>query len=201
MPLDALVLRGVTAHSDWHSNMPLALISGTGDDPRPRLRVDPGETAFEEGRVFMLQHEFTISNAASLWLTFDVPSDVIVRSRTLNVSSGGVRLQVSVGGALSGSWTTLTPQHVNSMDSRPLPLVSPTPVPRFGGTAVLGTSRHIEYVGAGGGNPPSKDAVMPQFGAGPGVYNTELRNVGTGSATGVYTVVWEEVRPRSPLIY
>lgn len=198
--LQALLMRGLSDRTVRHWGIPALFVTGTGSDPRPRMRVDPGETSFEEGRMFQLQLEFDIANAASQWITFDVPSDLIVRSRTINLVSGGVRLQVSTGGTLSGTWTPLTPVPVSTMNSRPLPLVLPSPVVRTGGTATTGASRHIEYVQAGGGNPPSKDSVLPASGVGLGVYNTELRNVGTGNAKGVYTVVWEEVRPRSPLI-
>lgn len=197
------MLRGPAAQTDRHSDIPLLLVTGTGVDPRPRMRVDPGDTAFYESRQFTVSHEFSLAAGISTWLRFTVPVDIIVKHRKLVVLQGAVRSVVHSGGTWTGSWTGKSPFRVNAMASRSAYIRQ----------VVVAEGSAVTRTGSAEVSPPliaetsNGQAVMAtatadESGLAPETYYLEIRNTGqSGAARGYYESVWEEVQPRSSIIY
>lgn len=197
--LQALLMRGLSDRTVRHWGLPALFVTGTGNDPRPRMRVDQGDTAFYESRQFSVAHEFTLSAGTSVWLRFVVPLDIIVKRRKLTVLQGAVRSVVHTGGAISGSWEDKSPFRVNGMDNRPI--YNRQVVVTVGGTVAGGTEVSPPLVAeTGNGQAVSVVATADEYGLNANTYYVEMRNSGTGQARGVYESVWEETYPRSPLI-
>lgn len=192
---DALLLRvgGRLRHSD----VPVPVITGTGADPRPRVRVDPSQTGFWEGRMFRVMHEFDIASGQSQWLRFIAPVDVIIHARPISVASGNLRFALSTGGTAGGTWTDKTIFPVNSMGNRPTPLYTPLVQSSYGGTVTGSTERDIAVLETGDNKATSTQAAAEETGQGAGTYYAELRNTGNSNVRGVYQVIWEEWLPRS----
>lgn len=202
MALDALVLRGLRTQDERHSGLPLDLITGTGAVPRPRMRVDPGDTAFYEGRQFLAAYEFNLTAGSSMWLRFITPVDCIIKNRALTVVQGNVRAQTQQGGTPAGTWTAGTVIPANIMASRPTPLYVGQVQTASGGTVSPGVVVSPPLVLETGNNvATSVHNVAPEQGLPPGTFYTELRNTGSNAGRGVYTVLWEEVAVRSAVIY
>lgn len=198
MPLDALILSrgpGLAEHSDW----PLALITGTGNDPRPRLRVDNAQTSFYEGREFRLFHEFSINAGLSVWLKYTFDKNISVHGRTLTVLEGRLRLALCTGGTEGGSWTAKTIFPVNSMTDKPS--YTMTGLAYSGGTLTGGAERDVMLLETGtSANAATVQAEIAEVGLAPGNYYIELRNTGSGVCRGMYAAHWEERMPKSPLL-
>lgn len=197
MALDALILQ--KGNSDVHSGLPLAIITGTGLSPRPRMRVDASQTSFWEGREFRVFHEFSLSAGASQWLRFVVPLDVVIHGRVLTVVQGNLRFALSAGGTPSGPWTPKVVQAVNSMSERPFYIGQVTS--DVGGTVVAPVERDVLLLETGTSQASTVTQTVAESGLSAGTYYVELRNTGNGTLRGIYHVHWEERQPRSPIIY
>ena len=81
---------------------------GSGYD---RVRVDPGQTGFYEGREFRSYFEFSIDAGtalavgASRYFRFVSPVDFILQTQILEVDKGGVRVQVFITSTDGGGWS------------------------------------------------------------------------------------------------
>lgn len=192
---DALLLRvgGRLRHSD----VPVELITGTGEDARPRVRVDSSQTGFWEGRMFRTYFEFNIASGQSNWLRFVCPGDVVVHARPIIVAAGNLRFALSTGGTPSGSWTAYTSFPLNSMGNRPEPLYTQQVQVSIGGAVTGQTERDVVILETGNNNAASAQHVSAETGQGAGTYYVELRNTGATNVRGVYSVIWEEWQPRS----
>jgi len=69
--------------------LPPALITDNGG-PHQRLRVDPGQTGFFDGRQFRVSFELTIT-AAPIWVKLVSPIDFILQSQTFTCDHGGYK--------------------------------------------------------------------------------------------------------------
>lgn len=195
MTLQALVLQGLS--TPYHSGVPLDLITGTGVVPRPRLRVDPADTAFFEGRQFRTYHEFNLASG-SVWLKFVSPIDFIVKSRVLSIVQGNIRFAVSTGGTESGTWTAKNTFPVNAMANRPA--YTQQILVSTGGTVTGSSERDVQLLETGTSQAASVESQAAESGYEAGTYYVEIRHTG-GTARGVYSVIWEEYQPRSPEVY
>lgn len=200
MPLNALTLRHGHPYQDKRSPLPLELVTGTGADPRPRLRVDQGDTAFYEGRQFASAHEFSLTAGTSVWLRFVVPIDIIVKRRKLTMLQGSGRAVLRTGGTEGGAWTAKSPFNVNSASNRPAYTRQVTA--SSGGTVAGSVEAAVALVAeTGNGQAISVVATADEYGLSAGTYYIEISNPGTGAARGQYESVWEEIQPRSSIIY
>lgn len=200
MSLKALLLQqGTTSVQDTHSGIPLELVTGTGVDPRPRLRVDQAQTSFFENREFRVYHEFNIAAGASVWLRWTLPIDVLIHARDVIITQGAIRYALYQGGTPSGVWTPKTIYRVNNLSSAPV-YTRQTTVDA-GGSLVSGVEQDIMLANAGtGGNSSTATVGIGETGLLAGVYYTELRSTGAQACVGVYRVAWEEYQPRSSVI-
>lgn len=200
-PLDSLLLQnspGVTQQSC----LPMALLSGTGADPRPRLRVDPGKTAFFEGREFRAYHEFNIAAGQSQFLRFVVPAplNVIIHGRDVTVVDGKLRFALSSGGTPAGTWTPKTVFPVNACSNLPAPLYVGQVTSDSGGTVTGQNERDILLIETPTGQASTVNLGISQVGLPANTYYVELRNTGSGAVRGLYRVHWEEVQAQSERI-
>ena len=202
MPLDALnVLQGPAgAKSEVYSDWPAELITGTRASPKPRLRVDVGQTAFFEGRQFRTFHEFNIASGNSLWARFTSPVDLIVVHRSITVLQGNLRYAICSSGTASGSWTAKTVYPVNAMSERPAPVYTTQVVAEFGGTVTGATEVDLAVLETGTSQAVSVQSVADEAGLAAGTYYIEIRNTGGNALRGLYSVVWEERQPPSSAI-
>lgn len=196
--LDALILR--VGNQDEHSALPVDVYTGTGTDPRPRLRVDPSQTSFWEGREFRLYHEFNIGAGTSIWLKYVFPVDVVVHDRVLSVMEGSCRFALSTGGTEAGVWTHKTVRPVNSMTESPAYTKQSTVFD--GGTVTGSTERDVMLVETGtSANAVMARAEVSEVGLAAGTYYVELKNTGAGALRGLYAAHWEERAPRTDRLF
>ena len=218
MSLKSLVLQ--EGNRDYHSDFPLELITGTGLDPRPRMRVDPAQTSFFEGREFRAFYEMaSIAAGSSVQFRFIAPLDFVLQKQAAFLRSGDFRLEIysavnPITGAAtpitpSGTWTQLpTILGKNRMSDRPL--YSGVPYVRqcnieTGGTFTGGSLVDIVLLSAlpnGNQIQTVGQTDTDQRGLPATTFYGKFVSV-TGAAsplTGVYYLEWEERQPASPLI-
>lgn len=198
--LDQLLVQGLAGQTKT-SDFPVALLTGTGTDPRPRLRVDPAQTSFLEGRQFRTFHELNIPSGQSLFGRFITAGDVVVLHRHITVVQGNLRFALCTGGTPGGTWTAKTVHGVNGMASRPTPLYSPSTTAAFGGTLTGQTEIDLSILETGTSQAVAVQGTAEEMGLPAGTYYVEIRNTGANALRGLYTVVWEEYQPRSSRIF
>lgn len=179
--------------------LPVDLITGTGTNPRPRLRVDEGQTSFWEARQFRVFHEINLASGASVFGRFNVPGDVIIRHRNIQISQGNLRFALSTGGTPGGSWTAKTVYPVNNMANKPA--YTRLVTADFGGTLTGQSEMDLVILETGTSQAASVNNVAEEMGLAAGTYYVEIRNTGANTLRGVYTVIWEEYSPRSEKIF
>lgn len=199
MPLHELTLIDRAGFARTSDNI-LELITGTGSDPRPRLRVDNSQTSFWEGREFRAFYEFNIASGQSAWLRFTVPGDIILHGRDITIVEGKLRFAQSTGDTPAGVWTARPVYPVNNMSDKPV--YSTFMVAEGGGTASGGTERDVMILETpSSGQAQTVRAEIAELGLPAGTYYARFQNTGTGALRGLYKVHWEERAARSPLIY
>lgn len=185
---------------DGPSTLPRALFTGTGSDPRPRLRVDQAQTSFYENREFRAYHEFNVSAGQSIWLRWVFPTDVLIHGRDITLTGGQLRYALySNTGTPAGTWTPKTMIRVNNLATAPVYVGSATLA--YGGTLSGATELDcmVAVVGTGG-NGSTATVGISEGGLAAGTYYVEIRSVGAQACTGVYRVNYEEYQPMSSLI-
>lgn len=181
--------------------LPQELVTGTGVAPRPRLRVDVGQTSFFEGREFRTFKEWSVPITAAYVVRAEVPMDIILWELGVVLEEGAVRIETVAGGTPSGSFAEVLPVFpANTMANRPAPAYVPTVVLSAGGGHADGTVLDVIRAKTSG-NSNFASSVGAQAGAergvGTGVYYFRITLTG---AIGVFKARWEEVLPASPII-
>lgn len=74
-----------------------------------RLRVDPDQTSFWEGREFRTFKELNIAVGASYVVKAVVPSNIILNALSITLDSGWLRLATTIGGAEGGVYSENLP--------------------------------------------------------------------------------------------
>ncbi|HVH93270.1 MAG TPA: hypothetical protein VM783_18035 [Candidatus Acidoferrum sp.] len=191
---------------EYHSDIPLDFVTGTGADPRPRMRVEEGSTGFFEGREFRMFVEFSIPAGQEIWVRHTITKNFILHDQRITIESSGVRWSaVAATSSSPGPWTAATFRRRNQMAEQPSPFyvsgstieVSSTPGAATGGFEV-DVMRITAGQGAGSSTATQNAGLR---GLAPGVYHARLQNTGNSTCVGVYDWWWEEREPRSPLIY
>lgn len=184
---------------DGPSMLPRALFTGTGNDPRPRLRVDQAQTSFYENREFRTYHEFNIAAGQSVWLRWTMPIDVLIHGRDVIITGGAIRYALYNAGTPSGTWTSKSIYRVNNLASAPVYVKQTTM--DVGGALAAGVEIDTMSATAGtGGNSSTASVGVSEGGLAAGVYYVELRSIGAQACTGVYRVNFEEYQPMSSII-
>lgn len=177
--------------------------TGTSLSGTARIKMDPGQTGFFEGRMFRSFVEAVIPVAGpALSFRFTSPIDFILWAQTLAITQGALRLQVYTGAVTpAGVWTALPVIGVNRMASRPTPLYAPVVTVEQGGTFTGGTVVDTMLVRAASnqGNSSSSNTggESTERGLPAGVYYGLLSTLTGGvavpdAAQALYSITWEE---------
>lgn len=193
--------------SQHYVGFPQAVISGTGLEPKPRLRVDNAQTSFFEGREFRTFKELNIAVGAQLIVRAVVSQDIILSGLSASVDIGQLKIETLIAGTPVGTFSeTLPVLPANSMASKPSPAYVPTTVLTAiptGGTHSGGVSLDIIRIKTSGNSNLSTSvgaSVSDERGIGAGTYYFILTNLGNDVITGVFRARWEEVLPNSSII-
>ncbi len=141
MPLHSLIL--AEGHREYSSDIPREIITGTGADPRPRMRVDVGQTGFWEGRMFRTFYEFNIAAGQTAVVRFVAVEDFILHKQELMLDGGWLRFSAVLGGTAGGTFTAAQTIGLNRMSNRPVPNHEPLSGFSTGGTHTGGTEVEI----------------------------------------------------------
>ncbi len=184
------------------SNLPRDVWTSSTEGYR-RLRVDTGQTGLFEGREFRTFFEFNIPAGNSQTLKFVSPIDFMLFEQTLTVDSGSIRFQALTGATEIATFNTPVPViGKNRMAQRKQPYY----------TSVVTITTHASPVTFGSGisggvvventrvvasNATAQQqsvnaGAQSERGLPAGSYYLRLHNFGSGSATGVYSIAWEE---------
>jgi hypothetical protein len=168
-----------------------------------RLRVDTGQTSLFEGREFRSFFEFNIPAGNVQVFKFVSPIDFILFEQSLSVDAGSVRFQAITGATEVATFNTPLPIiGKNRMVQRKQPYYTAVitisthaaPVPLgsgvTGGTVV--ENYRVVAANATAQQQTVSAGAQSERGLGPGTYYLRVHNFGSGAATGVYSLFWEE---------
>lgn len=185
---------GDGTHAPQHiAHPPLDLITGTD---RPRLRVDPAQTGFFEGREFRIFRRISIPTTEELIIKAETPIDLILFRLQLTLTSGQAEVVTEVGGTEGGTFTDgPTVIGRNTMIDRPTPYYESQITITEGGTLTGSTeldavpikaADNSNFSGTVGGSQGDERGVQP------GTYYFRIKNTDGSTATGVLNAWWEE---------
>lgn len=168
-----------------------------------RIRVDPGQTGFFAGREFRTFFEFSIPSGQVQTIKFTSPTNFIIWEQGLSVDSGSIRMEPFINATDVATFSLSLPAiGKNRMTSRQTPYytaqmdVKTHPSPVTNGNSISGgTLVDVDRVVASSATAQSQSVsggAQSERGLPPGTYHIRLQNFGNGTATGVYTVIWEE---------
>lgn len=168
-----------------------------------RLRVDTGQTGLFEGREFRSFFEFNIPAGNVQVLKVVSPIDFMLFEQTLAVDSGSIRFQALVGATEVATFNTALPIiGKNRMLQRKSPYYEPVititthAAPVLLGSGVTGgtvvENSRVVAANATAQQQTVSGGAQSERGLPPGTYYLRLHNFGSGAATGVYSLFWEE---------
>lgn len=188
-----------TVDPDGHyvKSIPDELVSGTA---RPRIRVDPGQTGFFEGRIFRAYKEAVVPVAGpSVSIRFTSPSDFILWSQSLELTQGALRFEVFTGATPSGVWTDIPVIGVNRMAGVPQPPYASQVSIQTGGEFTGGNAVDLLLVRTSSQNASAQNAggSFTERGLPAGSYYLRFSTLTGGlnvndAAQMIYSIVWEE---------
>lgn len=157
----------------------------------PRLRVDPGQTGFFDGREFRTYARY-VGITTPVTIQAVVPINIILFGLDCTLVAGEVLIETIAGGTPSGVFDTPLPIFPrNTMQGTPL--YTPVVTLASGGSLAGGTVIDVLNM---------KTAENTNFAAGVGIGNNDERGVGpatyhfrltpTGTTTLVFKARWEE---------
>lgn len=163
-----------------------------------RIKVDPGQTSFHDGREFRTFYEFNIPTATSVYVRADVAVDTILYDVSCVVDSGAIRLSTVAGATGTGTYATplpIIPKNTMSIKSQPAYL--PQNSLFTGGTGYTG-GNVIDIIRIVAANSTAQQTsvgskAFDQRGVGAATYYWRLENISNGSATGVFSGWWAEI--------
>lgn len=165
-------------------------------DKRPRLRVDAAQTGFFEGREFRSYYEISLAAGASVYLQYTAACEFILFEQSLVVDEGKLKVTVSVDGTPAGSYNTALPIiGKNRMLERLQPYYTAVNTINTGGTHSGGTVLEVFKVVAASATAQQSTVgggVSDERGIPVGAYYIKFENYGSGTASGIYTLWWEE---------
>jgi hypothetical protein len=163
-----------------------------------RIKVDPGQTSFHDGREFRTFYEFSIAALSSVWFRVTVGVDTILYDVNLTVDAGSVRLRTFAGGTPVGVYGTPLPIiPKNTMSIRSTPIYPSSNSISTGGTGQTG-GVNIDIVRVVAANATAQQSsvgskAFDQRGVGAGTYYWQIENFSNGTATGVFSGFWAEI--------
>lgn len=162
-------------------------------DQNRRLKVDAGQTGFFDRREFRISVELSVEVATPLVFKFSSPVNFILWEQSLSVDANMVKFEAVVGGTPGGTFATpITIWGKNRMDIIPEYIGQVTV--STGGSVTGGQVAEVLRVkssGATGQQTSIGEAVATERGLPAGDYYLRLTAIG-GTATGTFSLVWEE---------
>lgn len=182
---------------DAETNFPPELITGT---TKPRLRVDPGQTGFFEGRMFRAFFGGVIPTAGpSVQFRFTSPVNFILWLQQLELTQGALQLEVYTGATSSGTWTAVPIIGLNRMTEVPLPTYASQVTIETGGNFTGGTRVDLLQVRTAAANNTASNVgqEFTERGLPAAVFHGRLSTLAGGltvndAAQYVYRLQWEE---------
>lgn len=183
--------------------IPDVLISGSGGEsgPAPRVKVDPGQSGFFEGKMFRAFITGVVPVAGPAhYFKFVSPIDFILWSQDLDITQGALQLEIFGGATESGVWTDITTMvGVNRMAGRPSPYYNRQAALMSGGTFTGGTLLDVLHVRSAQNNSNAGNVggAFTERGLPAGTYYGKISTLAGGLTVNdpgqyVYTLVWEE---------
>jgi hypothetical protein len=184
------------------ANLPKDVWTSSSEGFR-RLRVDQGQTSLFEGREFRSFFEFNIPSGNVQIFKFVSPIDFVLFEQSLSVDAGSIRFQALTGATEVATFNTALPiigknrmaqrkqpyyTSVITITTHAAPVVFGSGV--TGGTVVENT--RIVAANATAQQQTVSGGAQSERGLSAGTYYLRLHNFGSGAATGVYSLFWEE---------
>lgn len=169
-----------------------------------RVRVDPAQTSFFEGREFRTFKELNIAAGATYVIKAVVPLNIILFSLDVVIDDGQLRLGTYVGGTEGGVFSESLPRfNANNMSagtnrrrSYSGLLYTPQTLLTAGGTHVDGTELDVvrlRTANASGQLQSVGSAPQDERGIAIGTYYFRLLNLsGSAAVMGTFKARWEE---------
>jgi len=158
-----------------------------------RIRVDPAQTGFFEGREFRSFIEFDLAQSASLVIRVTSPIDFILFEQVLQADSGQVRLEARQGGTAGGTFVAAPVIGKNRMAARPTPVYTSQIALATGGTYTGGTLLDVLTCKADTNTNRSVSvgaSASDERGLPAGTYYLVIS--GITAIKGMYSLWWEE---------
>lgn len=163
-----------------------------------RIKVDPGQTSFHDGREFRTFYEFNIPTGQSVYIQANVAVDSILYDVSCVVDSGAIRLTTQAGATGTGTYNVVQPIFPkNTMSIRSQPIYPAANTLFRGGTGFTGgtTIDTIRIVAANATAQQTSvgSKAFDQRGVGVGTYYWRLENISNSAATGTFSGWWAEI--------
>jgi hypothetical protein len=182
---------------------PLSSDANAGFD---RVLVEPGQTAFMEGREFRAYKELNIAVSATYVVKVVVAVNTVLSSFTFDIDAGWLKAASRVGGTPGGSFSeTITPIAANNMSAGKNhrsdfgaghgSVYSVQNLITAGGTHTGGTELDVVRIKCAGDSKQSSSVGNVLFdirGIAANTYYLVMQNLGTDIITGTLKMRWEE---------
>lgn len=183
-------------------DLPPDMYSSNSENYR-RIRVDVGQTGFFRGREARSFFEFNIPANNVQVLKFVSPVNFVLIEQSVSVDAGSIRFQALTGATEVATFNTSIPVFgKNRMTERESPFynfqvtLSTHAAPVAFGSGVTGgtVTENVRVVAANATAQQQtvSGGAQTERGLPAGTYYLRLHNFGSGAATGVYSLVWEE---------
>lgn len=174
--------------------LPVGLFTSTPDaEGYQRMRVDPAQTGFFEGREFRTFHRWPTDTTAIQVIKAVVPINIILFELGVTLVAGEVLVETLVGGTEGGTFaTSLFIAPTNTMSEKPQPAYVNQVLLTTGGTLTGGTLLD-PLIGKASDNANKASSVGAEAGAERGVgANTYYFRITLTAARGNFKARWEE---------
>lgn len=190
-------------HNQWRDNRHLPTLASRPDLFYGRMEVDVSNTAFWEGKEFRISYEFSDLGSTQRVIRFTCPVDFILQYQNVTSDLVGVRYRAfrDTQGAEGGTfdtpvniWRQNFTQQAKDLDPLTAIETGGTFTPSVGEVAT--ETLRVRVSSATAQQTTIASSVGDERGVGAGTYYLIIERIpgGTGSAAGVLTLRWEEIR-------
>jgi hypothetical protein len=182
------------------NQFPSSVLTSDGENTA-RLKVDIGQTGFWEGREFRISEKLSIPSATPLVMKFVAPVNFILTLQTLSCDAEAIEFEAfrDSQGTEGGTFGDTVAIYSNNTQSTTPDYTGQISI-TSGGTFTpdaLPAGKAVEFIRLKTANATAQrttvgGAVAGERGLGAGTYYLKFTNYGSGTATGVYTLVWQE---------
>ena len=149
--------------------------------------------------MFRTFYEFNVAAGQTAVVRFVAVEDFLIHKQELALDDGWLRFSAVLGGTPGGTFVAAQTIGMNRMSNRPIPNHE-----ALSGFSTGGTEVEVVRLRASGATAQAASVgstADSARGLPAGSYYLRLQNIGSGACTGVYTLEWEEWKPRSVIIY